>query len=104
MLGFADGLMRSEGAGLVALDLDLRFIFWNATMERISGLTASDVIGRRTVEVFSFLGEQDEHLRRALSGETVAIQRRRYTLADRESDGFLDGYFTPFTNDEGEIV
>jgi len=104
MLGFADGLLRSEGAGLVALDLDLRFIFWNATMERISGLSASDVIGRRTVEVFSFLGEQDDHLRRALAGETVAIQRRRYTLAGRERDGFLDGYFTPFTNDEAEVV
>jgi PAS domain S-box-containing protein len=104
MLGFADGLLRSEGSGLVALDHDLRFTFWNAIMERISGIAAGDVIGRRTADVFPFLADEDDLLRRALSGETVALQRRRYTFAERQRDGFLDGYFTPFTTEEGEIV
>ena len=104
MLGFADGLLRSEGAGLVALDLDLCFIYWNTTMERMTGLAADDVVGRRLVELFPFFGEQASHLRRALAGETVAIEPGHYAFPQRERDGFLDGYFTPFINEEGEVV
>jgi len=104
MLGFADSLLRSEGAGLVALDVGFRFTFWNGAMERISGIRADEVMGRSAIDVFPFLGEQEEHLGRALAGETVAAQRRRYTAAGSEREGFLDGYFTPFFDEGGNIV
>jgi PAS domain S-box-containing protein len=102
MLGFADSLLRSEGAGLVALDGDFRFTFWNGGMERIAGLSADQVMGRRAIDVFPFLGEQEVHLVRALAGETVAAKRQRFTRAER--DGFLDGYFTPFRDEKGNVV
>ena len=102
LLGFADGLLRSQGAGLVALDVDFRFVFWNDAMEQLTGLSADQVMGRPAVDVFPFLGEQEENLRRALAGETVAAKRRHYAMGERE--GFLDGYFTPFTDEEGDTV
>jgi PAS domain S-box-containing protein len=104
MLGFADKLLRSEGAGLIALDADFRLIFWNGSMEAISGLAADAVMGRRAFDVFPFLGEQEDHLRRALAGETVAATRRGYVLGDGVREGFLDGFFTPLTDEDQEIV
>jgi PAS domain S-box-containing protein len=104
MLGFADKLLRSEGAGLIALDADFRLIFWNGSMEAISGLAADAVLGRRAFDVFPFLGEQEDHLRRVLAGETVAATRRGYVLGDGVREGFLDGFFTPLTDEDQEIV
>jgi PAS domain S-box-containing protein len=103
MLGFADRLLQSEGAGLIALDCEFRFTFWNGAMEKIAGLTAEQVLGRRARDVFPYLGEQDELLRRALRGETVSA-KNRYTDPRRAREGLLDGYFTPFVDDEGETV
>jgi PAS domain S-box-containing protein len=102
MLGFADGLLRSQGAGLVALDVDFRFTFWNDTMLRITGLGLDDVMGRRAVDAFPFIGEQEENLGRALAGETVAAGRRPFAVGDRT--GILDGYFAPFIDQDGEVV
>ena len=102
MLGFADRLLGSDGAGLIALDRDFRFIFWSDAMDRIAGMSADEVLGRRAGDVFSFVSELEGQLARALAGETVAIKRRHYSFAERE--GFLDGYLTPFTDEEGEIV
>ncbi len=101
-LGFADGLLRGEGAGLVALDEHFRLIFWNGAMERITGLAERDVMGREVMEVFPFLGEQQESLKRALAGETVAAKRRPFAMSDRA--GFLNGHFAPYTNEQEEIV
>jgi PAS domain S-box-containing protein len=102
MLGFADRLLGADGAGLLALDGDFRFVFWNQGMDRIAGLTADEVMGRRANEVFPFVGDLDAAFRRAIGGETVAVKRRHYVFAERE--GFLDAHFTPFTDEDGEIV
>jgi PAS domain S-box-containing protein len=102
MLGFADRLFRGEGAGLVALDGAFRFTFWNEAMERITGLATEDVMGRPALDVFPFLGEQQEHLRCALGGDAVIVKRRPFATGDRT--GCLDTYFTPFTDPNGEIV
>jgi len=104
MLGFADNLLRGEGAGLVALDVDFRFTFWNAAMERITGLGADEVMGRFAIDAFPFLGDQRESLGRALAGETVAAERRPFAIAGRARERVLEGSFTPFTNEQGDAV
>ena len=104
MLAFADNLLRSERAGLAALDTELRFLFWNDAMERMTGLARGEVMGRPALEVFPFLGEQEPTLRSALAGETVTVGERRYVDADRERDCYLDGCFTPLVDDDGEIA
>jgi PAS domain S-box-containing protein len=99
MLQFADSLLRCAGAGLIALDVDFRVIFWNEPMEMITGLGAEEATGRQAIEVFPFLRDHEENMRRALAGETIAVRRSPFSLAGRA--GFLDGYFTHLT-DEGE--
>ena len=93
MLQFADGLLRGAGAGLLALDAELRVVYWNDVMDVITGLTSEEAAGRPAADVFPFLRDQEASLVRALSGETVAIRRRPFAIAERA--GFLDGHFTP---------
>jgi PAS domain S-box-containing protein len=102
MLGFADLLLRSQSAGLAALDVELRIVFWNDAMEEITSLDAGDVVGQRAIDVFPLLGEQEENLGRALAGETVAAERLAFAVAERT--GFLDCYFAPFIDERGETT
>ncbi len=91
--------------GVVVLDRDLRYRFWNEFMERISGIPASDVLGKHPDEVFPWMREQGliESFERALKGEStlhpdvmaVLPTGRRMWVAGRDA---------PLRNAAGEIT
>ncbi|MCW4017749.1 MAG: PAS domain S-box protein [Candidatus Bathyarchaeota archaeon] len=53
-------LANSIADSFVALDRDLRYVYWNKASERITGIKAKDAIGRHLFEVF----EEDESTRK----------------------------------------
>ena len=57
----------------------LRHVAWNPVLERWTGLTADEVVGRVATEVFPHLRDQGviPLLERALAGETVTVVRHR---------------------------
>ncbi len=99
-----DGLIRSSADAILAFDLDLRYTLWNPAMERASGRPASEVLGRRAMEIFPSL-DSSEELRLFLA----TLQGESCSAADRTFDalglrGSFDAQYAPLRNEEGEIV
>jgi PAS domain S-box-containing protein len=92
--------------GLLALDRELRYVFWNPGMERLFGMRADQVLGRPARSVFPFLADsgEEELYRRALAGESLRARNRRFvTLGPRgeERHGRYDARFTPWRSGGG---
>jgi PAS domain S-box-containing protein len=105
-LALSDCFLRAEGAGLMAFDTDLRYVFWNAAMEKITGLAASDAIGRQASEVLPFIEATGEsaYFKKALAGECVVSRDRRYVVGDNAREGYFDGYYSPLRDQDGTVI
>jgi len=106
LLSFSGRLLESEGAGLLAVDVECRYVFWNRIMEQMTGMAAREVLGRAGFDVFPFLIETGEYvyINRALGGEFVSSKGHRYMVTERQRDGYYDAYYLPLTNDEGTVI
>ncbi|HKP51684.1 MAG TPA: EAL domain-containing protein [Chloroflexia bacterium] len=103
---FSDSLIHSSVDGIVAFDGDCRYTVWNPAMERITGFTREQVLGRCAFDVFPFLMQigQDEFFYQALAGNTVISTNRPYTIPETGKEGFYEGRYSPLHNREGEVV
>lgn len=71
---FIDQVVSSAQEGMVVYDLDLRYRVWNPFMERLTGMTSGEVIGRHPSELFPSLVESGliAVLEKVLAGEPQA--------------------------------
>lgn len=99
-------LFDSTSDGILAFDRDIRYTLWTRGMERISGVTESEAIGRHAFEVFPFLEEigEDRYFRDALSGRDAISTERRYTVPESGREGFFESHYSPLYGEGGEIV
>src|SRR5215813_4258263 len=91
-LAMSNGFLQAEGAGLMAFDTDCRYVFWNSVMERISGLSASEAVGRPASEIFPFIETTGENgfFKKALAGESVVSKNQRYAVPESAREGSFD--------------
>ena len=75
-------------------------------MERISGVRREDVLGKNAFVVFPFLREtgEDRCFLAALAGKTSVSDKRPYTIPETGREGFFRGYYSPFRDEQNEIV
>jgi len=99
-------LIRSSVDGILAFDREFRFTLWNPAMERISGLSKQQALGRCAFDVFPFLKEigEDRFLADVLEGKTVIARDRPYRAPETGREGVFEGYYSPFRNLKGEVV
>jgi PAS domain S-box-containing protein len=95
--------------GVLAMDRELRYVFWNPAMERLLGMRADEVLGRPALSVLPFLVEsgEPELFRRVLAGESVRAPDRRFTSFDRNGEqrhGCYDARYTPWRSGSGDII
>lgn len=92
--------------GIVVYDRDLRYVLWNPSMERLTGLPAGQVLLRPALDVFPHLRESsvDELLIRALNGETVRSPDTEYRVAETAKTGWVSATYAPHRDAEGHIV
>jgi PAS domain S-box-containing protein len=90
--------------GIWACDRERRCLYWNAAMERISGLAAARVLGYGVVEVLARVVEGDETatLDAALAGAQGLSTERRAT-GGSESRALRTSYL-PIRSDTSEVV
>ena len=102
----ADQLLASSSDGIMAFDAQFRLLFWNATMEKIWGLAASDVLGQRVLDLFPFLVTSgDDHLMgAALAGHETVSSDQPFTLSGSGRHGFYEGRYRPLRDEIGHIV
>ncbi len=104
---FRQEIISGAGEGIVVLDRELRNIVWNGYMERMIGLPADQVLGRRAADLFPFLEKQGvvRLIERALTGETTTSEDVAYPLPDGSGrTGYAVSTYSPHRNAAGEIV
>lgn len=99
-------LIDSSYDGILAFDRELRYTLWSPGMERITGVPASQTLGRHAFSVFPFLVEigEDRHFHDALEGRGSISADRPFTVPETGSEGFFESHYSPLYGDGGEIV
>ncbi len=99
-------IIRSVKEGIIVYDLDLRYRVWNPFMERLTGLPASAVLGKRPLEVFPFLREVGlmDRLEKALAGEPVQSLEFPYRIPSTEKSGWSSNTSSALRNARGGIT
>ncbi len=100
-----DSLIVSIEEGFVACDAELRYQIWNPFMERITGIPAADVLGRRAVDVFPELRGHaiQALLRRALNGEAVTSPDTPFRVPQTGRKGWLVIRYLPWWDADGKV-
>jgi len=103
---FSESLINSSFDGILAFDHDYRYTLWNPGMERITGLSAKDVLGRVAFELFPFLKEtgEDRFFREALAGQTAIGNDRPFVIPQTGQQGFFEAHYSPLCNASGEVI
>lgn len=105
-LRFMDAAQAGTGDGLYGFDLELRYFYWSAGMERISGKSAAAVLGGKSADVFPFIKETgtERCLRDALQGKSSVLRDQAFWIRDTAREGFYDGFYAPLHADDGRII
>jgi PAS domain S-box-containing protein len=89
--------------GMFAFDRDCRFVAWNRAMQRISGFSRDDVLGKRVVDVFPFLreGDNDSCFSAALEGRESVSESHPYGPSET---GLFESRYLPLIDEHNNIT
>jgi PAS domain S-box-containing protein len=96
--------------GVWVCDRDLRCLYWNAAMERLSGLPAPRVLGYGILEVLSRVtegGDEAAAIRRALEGMQDLSSDRRLVppvMTPALTTTMLRSHYLPIRSEDGAVV
>jgi PAS domain S-box-containing protein len=98
--------LESMEDGILVLDRNFHFTYWNSSMERISGISREKVLKSKKVpwEIFPNLktANVDEMMEKAMKGEVVERDKIPYELEDGAKI-FTSEMYLPLRNLEGDI-
>jgi PAS domain S-box-containing protein len=89
-------LIDASVDGMFAFDRDFRLVAWNRAMERISGFTRAEVLGKSALEIFPFL-----HETKILEGKEAVSQNHPYGPSET---GVFESHYTPLLDDTGSVA
>jgi PAS domain S-box-containing protein len=103
---FNSQIINCVQAGIIVYDSNLRHTVFNPFMEKLSGIPASQVLGKYPTEVFPFLEEVGvvKNLKRTLNGENIDVIDFPFNLPDSEKSGWASDKNVPLRNVNGEII
>jgi PAS domain S-box-containing protein len=90
----SEAILGNIADGIVAVDRDGRIVLWNAMAERITGVPASEALGRRVVET----------LQRELASEDGAQGEREMSIARGGKEVWLALTEAPMRDASGALV
>ena len=99
-------VVQSSIDGILAFDADCRYTVWNRAMENLSGVSATDCIGKIAFEVFPFLVEigEDKYFYEALRGNNVESLDRPFKVPTSNRRGWFEGFYSPIRDDNDNIL
>jgi len=103
---FNEEVILAAGEGIIVYDDQLCYKVWNPTMERLTGIPAAEVLGKKATDLFPHLVEQgvDQLLARAMFGQTVVSQDMVYRVPKTGKIGWSQGIYTPHRDNKGKII
>ena len=99
-------LVEAGVEGILAFDRECRYVVWNDAMERITGMSREDVVGKQAFELFPFLQEtgEDKCLHAALEGRKATSDNRPYIVPETNRQGFYRAHYSPLFDEENQVV
>jgi PAS domain S-box-containing protein len=96
-------LIDASVDGMFAFDRDCRLICWNRAMQRITGLSQDDVLGKRVVEVFPFLRDSGNEpcFTAVLEGKETISENHPYGPSET---GVFESHYSPLCDENNEIA
>ncbi len=89
-------LIDASVDGIFAFDREFRLIAWNDAMQRISGLTRGQVMGKSALEIFPFLTETA-----VLEGKESTSENHPYGPSET---GVFESHYSPLHDEQNNIV
>ena len=92
--------------GVVVYDREFRYRVWNPFMETLTGVSASEALGKNALDLFPHLREHKVGalLERALAGETVQSPDTFYHVPQTRRSGWVSAIYSPHHDANGEII
>jgi diguanylate cyclase (GGDEF)-like protein/PAS domain S-box-containing protein len=102
---FNEDILENVGEGIVILDRELRYLLWNPFMEKLSGMKASEVLGKCATDLFPYFREQgvDAYLKMALEGRDVVTPEVRYSDSHTRG-GWTSAHCLPRRDQTGQVT
>ena len=96
-------LLDASVDGIFAFDRECKLIAWNDAMQRISGLSRDEVLGKRVTDVFPFLRDAGGHdcFTTALEGGAPVSQNHPYGPSET---GVFESHYSPLRDPDNNIV
>lgn len=103
---FNERVIDSMQQGVIVYGPDLRYRVWNPFMEKFTGMTARDVLGRHPLEVFPFLMEGGvmDSLNGALADGTEKSVEFPFQVWQTGYSGWALDRTAPLRDENGEII
>ena len=103
---FNKQIIKGAQEGIVVYDLDLKYQVWNPFMEKITGVQAINVLGKKVLDVFPFLAKMEisENLKRALKGEQSSEIEFYFAIPETGKSGWVSETVAPLRNVENQII
>lgn len=102
---FFDQILNNTNEGIYVINSDYEYIYWNSTMEKISGMHQEKVLGKKPFDLFPHVNREKltKKLKKALSGETVKSADYFYEIKLTGKKGWAHAYYTPLRNESGAV-
>ena len=103
---FANLVIDSSLDGICAYDNHWKYNLWNPVMERLTGLTREQVLGRCLLDLFPHVRENGmyEVLERCRKGETVSVAEVAAKILRGGRGGYTQSIHIPLRDEYGEII
>ena len=103
---FAREIINNAKEGIVVVDRDYTHLVWNPFMESLTGIPASEVLGKNVLEQFPHMRKTELGilLQRARDGETVRSPDMPYHIPHTGKSGWVSAIYSPHYNGRGEIT
>ncbi len=102
---FSTKIINSTHDGIVAHDCQLRYTIWNPAMERLTGVSRQQAIGKKILEIFPYLETSPITgcIDRVLLGEGYSYPELPVILRSGRP-GYVHCRHTPLFDEEGKVV
>lgn len=103
---FSQEIISGASEGIAVYDREFRYRVWNKFMENMTGLSVSEVIGKKALDVFPHLREQgiDQLLKQALAGDIVCSPDTPYRVPQTGKSGWVTGTYAPHHDANGRTI
>ena len=92
--------------GVVVYDREFHYQIWNRFMEELTGVPASETLGKEGFDLFPHLRDQkvDLLIRQALAGEVVQAPDMAFHVPTTGKSGWVSSVYSPHYGVSGEIL